>query len=135
MVRTVEQLRERLAPLFAVWDIELVIAFGSMATGSMRLDSDSDVAVMGRRLLDLVALTNDSARLLQTDAVDVVDLRRASPLLMMEVVRGGRVLYERVPGSYAAFCSLAHRRYVDTAKLRRAQREAIQRFLHARGVA
>lgn len=112
-----------------------MIAFGSIATGATRPDSDIDLAVMGRRPLDLVPLTNAVARLLQTDAVDVVDLRRATPLLMMEVVRGGHLLYERVPGSYATFCSLAHRRYVDTAKLRAAQREAIRHFVRERGAA
>lgn len=129
------QLRERLAPLFANPAIELVALFGSTAAGATHAESDLDLAILGSGPLDLVALTNDVSQLLHTDAVDLVDLRRAPPLLMMEVVRGGHLLYERVPGSYAAFCSLAHRRYVDTAKLRLAQRETIQQFLLARGVA
>ena len=128
-------MRERLIPLFADPNIELVVLFGSVATGVSRAASDLDVAVRGGGPLDLVALTNRLSQLLHTDAVDVVDLSRASPLLMMEVARGGRLLYERAAGSYAAFCSLAHRRYVDAAKLRLAQRETIQRFLLDRGVA
>lgn len=128
-------MRERLIPLFADPNIELVVLFGSVATGVSRAESDLDVAVRGGGPLDLVALTNRLSQLLHTDAVDVVDLSRASPLLMMEVARGGRLLYERAAGSYAAFCSLAHRRYVDAAKLRLAQRETIQRFLLDRGVA
>lgn len=132
---SIAELRERLTPLFADQDIDLVIVFGSVAGGVIHAESDLDLAVEGRRPLDLVSLTNDITQLLRTDAVDVVDLRRASPLLMMEIARGGRLLYERTPGSYAAFCSLAHRRYVDTTKLRLAQREAIQHFLRARGVA
>lgn len=129
------QVRERLAPLFANPDIDLVIVFGSAVSGQTHAGSDLDLAVKGRQPLDLVSLTNEIIRLLHTNTVDVVDLRRASPLLMMEVVRDGHLLYERAPGTYAGFCSLAHRRYVDTMKLRLAQREAIQRFLHARGVA
>ena len=132
---TIADVRERLAPLFADPDIDLVIVFGSVAGGVTRADSDLDLAVRGLKPLDLVSLTNTITRLLHADAVDVVDLRRASPLLMMEVVRGGRLLYERTPGSYVAFCSLAHRRYVDTAKLRVAQREVIRYFLRDRGAA
>jgi len=128
-------LRERLAPLFANPAIELVILFGSMASGTGYAESDLDLAVRGNSVLDLVALTNDVTRLLHTDDVDLVDLRRASPLLMMEVAREGRLLYERTPGTYPAFCSLAHRRYVDTAKLRVAQRETIRCFLRQRGAA
>lgn len=132
---TIADIRERLAPLFADPGIDLVILFGSVAEGVARADSDLDIAVRGRQPLDLVSLTNTITRLLHADAVDVVDLRRASPLLMMEVVRGGRLLYERTPGSYVSLYSLAHRRYVDTAKLRVAQRDTIQRFLQDRGAA
>lgn len=132
---SITHVRERLAPLFADPSIDLVVLFGSVAAGVSRAESDLDVAVRGGCQLDLVSVTNQMSQLLHTDAIDVVDLRRASPLLMMEVVRGGTLLYERAAGSYAAFCSLAHRRYVDTAKLRLAQRETIQRFLFARGVA
>lgn len=132
---SISRVRERLAPLFADPSIDLVVLFGSVATGVSRAESDLDVAVRGGRQLDLVLVTNQMSQLLHTDAIDVVDLRRASPLLMMEVVRGGMLLYERTTGIYADFCSLAHRRYVDTAKLRLAQRETIQQFLLARGVA
>lgn len=130
-----DEIQKRLTPLFADPTIELVVLFGSRARGGARAESDVDLAVRGRNELDLLSMTNRLVQLLHIDAVDVVDLRRASPLLMMEVMRGGRVLYERLPGNYAAFCSLAHRRYVDTGKLRLAQQESIQRFLHARGVA
>ena len=129
------ELRERLAPLFADPDIDLVILFGSAAGGETHAASDVDLAMAGARPLDLVRLTNAVTRLLRTDSVDVVDLRRASPLLMMEVARGGRLLYERTPGGYVGFCALAHRRYVDTGKLRAAQREAIKNFLRQRGAA
>lgn len=132
---TITDIRERLAPLFADPDIDLVILFGSVAEGVAHADSDLDLAVRGQQPLDLVSLTNTVTRLLHADAVDVVDLRRAAPLLMMEVVRGGRLLYERTPGSYVSLCSLAHRRYVDTAKLRVAQRDTIRRFLQDRGAA
>jgi predicted nucleotidyltransferase len=133
--RSFDELCRRLAPLSADPDIDLAVLFGSVATGETRADSDVDLALLGRHPLDLVRLSNVVTQLLQTDAVDVVDLRRASPLLQNEVVKGGRLIYERVPGAYPAFCSLAHRRYVDTAKLRIAQREAIQQFLRERGAA
>ncbi len=129
------RLREQLSPLYENPEIDLVILFGSRAAGEMHAESDIDLALQGRGPLDLVAMTNQVTQLLRTDRVDVVDLRRASPVMMMEVVRGGVLLYEQSPGLYVTFCSLAHRRYVDTAKLRNAQRDAIQRFLRARGVA
>ncbi len=127
------RLKEKLEAFCTQHDIQLVILFGSTATGGIHNRSDLDIALLGRAPLDTVAMTNHLMQLAERGDVDVVDLRRSSPLLAMEVVRSGRVLYERHAGQYADFCSLAHRRYADTAKLRAAKKEAIGRFLRARG--
>jgi predicted nucleotidyltransferase len=129
-----EELLERLRPLCARPDLQLVVLFGSTARGVRRQQSDLDVGILGDEPLDLVDLTNQVICLTHINDVDLVDLRRASPLLAMEVARHGRLLYERAPGLYAQFYSLAYRRYVDTAKLRQAHKDAIAQFLRARGV-
>jgi hypothetical protein len=75
------------------------------------------------------------APLLGTDRLDLVDLRRAGPLLALEVARTGRPVFERQPGMFRAFQALAARRYADTQKLRDAQRRAIRVFLAQHGLA
>jgi predicted nucleotidyltransferase len=125
---------EQLRPLFNRPDLQIVILFGSQAAGEARRESDIDLALLGDRPLDLVSLTTEAIRLLKSSRVDLVDLRRASPLLMMEVVRKGTLLFERTPGAYLDFCSLAVRRYIDTKKLRDARGTAIKRFLEQRGL-
>lgn len=129
------RLMDQLAPLFRRPEIRFAVVFGSAATGQRHGRSDLDLALMGDNLLDLLALTNEVIRLIHRNEVDVVDLRRASPMLAIEVVRHGRLLYERTPGLYVEFCVLAYRRYADTAKLRDAQRQVIMRFLGERGLA
>jgi predicted nucleotidyltransferase len=129
------RLTEQLAPLFHRPEISLVVLFGSAATGRRHRRSDLDIAILGDMPLDLVELTNRVMTLTHANDVDLVDLRRASPLLAMEVARHGRLLYERSAGDHAQFVSLAYRRYVDTAKLRAAQKEAIAGFLRERGLA
>lgn len=129
------RLRQQLAPLFRRPDLRLVILFGSVATGAPHGRSDVDLAVLGDHPLDLVELTNAVIQLTHLNDVDLVDLCHAPPLLAMEVARHGRLLHERAPGDYAQFCSLAYRRYVDTAKLREAQKDAIAGFLRERGLA
>lgn len=128
--RLIEQLR----PLFSRPDLQMVILFGSQAAGEARRESDIDLALLGDHPLDLVSQTTEAIRLLKQSRVDLVDLRRANPLLMMEVVRKGTLLYERSPGVYLNFCSLAVRRYIDTKKLRDARGTAIKRFLEQRGL-
>jgi hypothetical protein len=65
--------------------------------------------------------------------VDVVDLRSANPLLRFSVAQKGRPLYERSPGMFNEFCSLAFRMYVDSKKLRDGQAKVIKDFLESRG--
>ena len=130
---TVEEVRNKLSPLFQDKGLQLVVLFGSVASGKVHKRSDIDLAFLFDKQADILALTNHVIRLLHNDQVDVVDLRRASPLLKYSAVKSGRLLYERAPGIFNEFYSLAFRRYVDTKKLRDAQAVAIQQFLRARG--
>ena len=110
-------------------ELELLVLFGSEATGRTRSGSDVDVGVRCDVPADLDALFLALAPRLETDRLDLVDLRRAGPLLAFQVARSGVVLFERSPGIFREFQSLASRRYADTARLRDAQKRAIQVFL------
>lgn len=128
------EVQKAIQPLLERWGIELLVLFGSSASQARTRPEDLDLALLGPEPLDLVALTNEATQLLGTQAVDLVDLRRAPPLLAMEIVRSGTVVFEHEPGTFARFASLAARRYADTEKLRLAQREAIEGFIRERGL-
>lgn len=106
---------------------ELVVLFGSRAAERHREDSDWDVGVLLPRGADLLRVTAEVGRIVG-GRVDLVDLRRASPLLGMSVVREGKVLLDPTGIAFPQFASLTLRRYSDTAKLREAQRESLERF-------
>src|SRR6185436_11198251 len=113
----VEATRDRVQGVCAsVPALELVVLFGSTATGRRRAGSDVDVAVRCAGDADLDALHALLAPALETDRLDLVDLRRAGPILAMEIARSGRLLYESRPGAFREFQSLASRRYCDTAE-------------------
>lgn len=131
---SVEVIREGLAPLCGEERLRLVMLFGSTASGETHRRSDIDLAFLYTAPVDPLVLVNQVIRLLRTDRVDVVDLRRASPLLQFAIAQHGRVVFERALGVYPEFCSFAFRRYVDTKKLRDAREQAIRRFLDARGL-
>jgi predicted nucleotidyltransferase len=132
---TFEEIRERLTPLLSDVKLQFALLFGSSAQGRMHTRSDIDLAFMFESPTDILELTTRVIRLLHTDTVDVVDLRRASPLLRYAAVKTGRLLYEKTPGLFHTFCSLAFRMYADTKKLRDARAEATGYFLEKRKTA
>ena len=129
-----EEIRERLAPLFDHEGLQLILLFGSAATGKLHRRSDIDIAFLFDKTVDILELTNKVIRLLRTDNVDVIDLRHASPVLTFVAAKNGKLLYESSPGFFHEFYSLAFRRYVDTGKLRVARQDAIRGFLVSRGL-
>ena len=133
---TADFIRQRLADLPEVMpDLRLLVLFGSFARDRARSESDIDLAVQCDGPADLDALYLALAPRLGTDRLDLIDLRRAGPLLGMAVARTGRLLFERQPGAFREFQSLASRRYCDTDKLRLARRRAIHAFLEREGLA
>ncbi|MBI4500055.1 MAG: nucleotidyltransferase domain-containing protein [Gemmatimonadetes bacterium] len=105
----------------------LVLLFGSAARPNATAE-DLDIGILPSQPLDLVAATNQFIRGLKYQAVDLVDLSRADPLILMLAVRDGRVLFEGRVGEFARFASLAARRYADTRKFREAERQVVREF-------
>lgn len=131
---SIEEIRNKLNPLLKDKGLQLVLLFGSAVTGKMHKQSDIDLAFFFDKPIDILTLTNKVIRLLNTDNIDVIDLRRASPLLKFSIVKNGRLIYEKEQGIFNEFYSLAFRRYIDTKKMRIAQAKAIEHFLQARGM-
>jgi predicted nucleotidyltransferase len=115
--------------------LDLLVLFGSTVKGRRRARSDLDIAVRFDGPADLDAVYLALAGRLGTDRLDLIDLRRAGPILAFEIARSGRLLFERRPGTFREFQSLAWRRYCDTTKLRAAQQRAIRVFLEREGLA
>ena len=128
------EIKNRLAPLFDEESLQLVLLFGSVASGKECQESDIDLGFLFDKPIDILGLTNRVIRVLRTDRVDVIDLRRASPLLKYSAIRQGEALFEQTPGLFNIFQSLTFRIYVDAKKLRDAQEKAIHNFLEERGL-
>ncbi|HET9299837.1 MAG TPA: nucleotidyltransferase domain-containing protein [Candidatus Polarisedimenticolaceae bacterium] len=121
-------MRESLRPLWDSGEFGLLVLFGSWATGRGGPHSDLDLAFLPRNGMDETAVTSEVVRLTHWNDVDVVNLRHADPLMAMQIAESGIVLFEADPSSFPEFRSLAFRRYVDTEKLRRAQKQILDDF-------
>ena len=105
-----------------------LLLFGSVASGSMRQDSDVDLAaLLGGPCPDAFAL-----RSLVTDLealvgreVDLVVLDTASPVLAMEVLRQHRVLVNHTPELLENFIVKTLGAYFDLKRVRRPIEDAL----------
>lgn len=105
-VITEEFIAQRLADLPEVMPgLQLLVLFGSAVKGLARPRSDVDLGVRCDGPADLDALYLAIAPRLGTDRLDLIDLRRAGPLLAFEVARTGRLLSERHPEAFRQFQS------------------------------
>lgn len=124
-----DELRARLAGLEKeLPELRLLVMFGSAAAGRAGDDSDLDLAAVCDDVADLDRLYMILAPRCRTSRIDLVDVRRAAPLLAFEIARKGCLLFEREPGAFRTFQSLAWRRYVDTKKLRDTERRSLEVF-------
>jgi len=88
----------KLEDLADKYQLDLILIFGSRATGSVHLRSDTDIAVYGRQNLsetEKIHLVYELSNVFRTDDIDLVDLRTASPFLKKEVLRHYRILLQR----------------------------------------
>lgn len=106
----------------------MIVHFGSTVGGTDSNGSDLDLAFLPEGEMDETAVTAEVVRLTHWNDVDVVNLAHADPLTAMEIVRHGAVLFSKDGTDFPEFCSMTFRRYVDTEKLRRAQRRALDLF-------
>ncbi|NPA91069.1 MAG: nucleotidyltransferase domain-containing protein [Chloroflexi bacterium] len=112
--------------------INFAVLFGSAAAGRLLPMSDVDVGIHVRReisLDELGALIVHLERVVGRD-VDVVvvnDLPRTNPVLAMETVGKGLLLFARDRDQYTAFKTRCLLAYMDTEYLRRLVRDAFRR--------
>ncbi|MGE0532035.1 MAG: nucleotidyltransferase domain-containing protein [Hyphomonadaceae bacterium] len=106
-------------------DLVAVYAFGSVANGGERPDSDVDLAILTRRpiaRLRVLEVQEMLAKALSRD-VDLVDLANAPTSLQMQAIGEGRALETPDPDAAGLFEVRVMRDYQDL-KARRAEIEA-----------
>lgn len=107
--------------------VELLVLFGSRARDRGREGSDVDLGVVlgpGEPSLERLDAVRGAIR--ADVEPDLVVLDRADPLLLYEVARDGRPVYESASGAFERFRVRAVKRYMDTAWIRRLEAEALR---------
>lgn len=128
-----------LSRIAAHLNIDLVLMFGSHASGRARPDSDLDIAVQccpsvwramtpeQRAQWQIRVSEMLNGAIYNGEGLDTVILNRAESTLLFEVARHGVILYQRDEPTTMRFASYAFRRYDDDAHFRQAIREHLER--------
>jgi predicted nucleotidyltransferase len=128
-----EQLAICLRDLVAKYQLDLVVLFGSQASGTAKQDSDIDLAVFRRRGLssdEEVSLLQDVSRVIH-EPFDLVVLNKADPLLLYQVAVSGKPVYQESDSEFRQFQVRAMQRMNDARKFIELEHAYVERFLAA----
>ena len=124
----IEALLGNLGPFFKKEKVLLAYLFGSLAGKGIKVQrtpGDVDLALLTKEGPAYV-LQDALVELLCTDRLDLVDLRRASPVLRFEILRSGRPIYISDEDVREKYEMETLHLYRDTEPMRRRQREALK---------
>jgi predicted nucleotidyltransferase len=107
----------------------LVFHFGSSLTGPIIASRDVDLGVLFAEEVDpfYLASMKEELSLLLKKEVDVVVLNGASPIIRMQVLKKGRLLFARDMKAYHTFYAETVSQYDDIKQIRRYGEESILR--------
>lgn len=115
----IRQRVQQLVPLFTQEGVLLAYLFGSLTHAEEAQDVDLALLLPEeKRPFHLLPTLYDT---LNTERIDLVDLRRAPPTLKMEIIRTGQCLLAQPPNRRLEFELATIRQYQDTNYLRREQ--------------
>lgn len=83
--------------------LRLLVLFGSRARGEATARSDWDLGYRGDASLDREGLLADVVAAAGTEAIDLVDLDRASGLVRFRAARDAIIVFEATDGTFAQF--------------------------------
>lgn len=112
--------KEQLNKIAKKYDLKLLLLFGSQVDKkSLHQESDFDIAYFSRRELDgreLIDLNCDLMDVFVDDKVDIVDLKKADPLLKYQISVKSKLFFGDIM-DYLGFKALSFKEYIDHTSL------------------
>ncbi len=127
------QLQKQIKEIAIKYNIDLLVLFGSQATGRTHPKSDIDIGYTASQRLDLETrfkIENDMYRILKREDIEFVDLQRISPVMKKIIADEGIMLYEKIAGTFELFCMYAFKLFVETKTLRELRYQSLRNFAY-----
>ncbi len=133
MLEITTTISKKLEILADTYALDLIVLFGSQATGKTHAQSDVDVAIYRSNnpclLEDLWRIGEEMKPIFQNPDIEVIDIATAPPILLRDVFDVGVCLYEKRLGTFSLQRMRARRMYRESAPLRRLRDQKLQEFL------
>ncbi len=113
----IKPLIERVAKKY---HLSLVLLFGSRVSGKIHKHSDYDIAVLGNKPLDLMEegkIICDFFPIFRTQEVDLVDLKKAPPLLMKKIFDENEILFCKDLEIYYKYQTYSLKKFIEARQL------------------
>jgi len=101
------------------YDLDLLLLFGSRAKGNVHKFSDYDFGYVARNDFDYIKIGElgmDLEKSTHSRFVEIVDLKKAGPFLLKEIVKNNVVIFAK-EYAYEVFFSYAVRNYLESNRL------------------
>lgn len=133
-----EAYKPKIAEIAKKHGLDLVVLFGSQATGKTHKESDIDIAYSSDKKLTFdeeIKANSELIDIFKRDDVQLVNIRKTPPLLMKRIVDDAVVLYEREKSVFDSVFVLAQRMFEEAAALfdlrRHYLEQKIEEYKHA----
>lgn len=125
-------IKEKASELAEKYGLDLLLLFGSQVSGKTHKRSDYDLGFISKQyknLGELVKMEYEISEVLKIGKIDLIDLKKAPPLLMKSVADNSLLLYQKEPTLYARFKIYASKLFVEARRLFNLRETVIQKFI------
>lgn len=128
----IDEIKEKASGLAEKYGLDLLLLFGSQVSGKTHKKSDYDLGFISKQyknLEELVKMEYEISEILKVGKIDLVDLKKAPPLLMKGVADNSLLLYQKEPTLYARFKIYASKLFIEARRLFDLREAVIQKFI------
>ena len=132
VVRNLETIKEKAAEFAKKSDLDLLVLFGSQVSGKTHKNSDYDfgfISAQPKSFEEQVRMEFELSEILKIGKIDLVDLKKAPPLLMKNAALNSVLFYQKKSTLYATFKIYALKLFAEAKRLFEIREIAIQKFI------
>lgn len=129
-----EKQTQKIIELAKEFELKLILLFGSHASGHANRNSDVDLAYSSSKNLgfsDEILINTEFCNILQTNGVDTVNLKTAHPLLLNQILKNNKIIYEESSVYYHVFESMTLQKYMEAKPLFEMRDERLKKFVES----